>query len=167
MARINLTRQNRTADEGKYMDCFLTVADGQTESDKRALRKLLAKIFTSAPGEMFVFDHKFIRSSPFHRRCMAIEGAVFDAQEQFEDRDMFRNWLKLNVEWVRYVPAESGKFLVIPRSISFSKTDDQQFREYWEKVVKFLRSGPVYLWPHMTRVQAQEMIEAILDRFEE
>lgn len=170
MAEIHLVRQNRVADADVFLQNLVQLADGEAESDRRSIRRLLKKIYDAQPGEVFIIDHRFSRSTPFHRRCMAIEGAVYASQEQFTDREMFRNWLKLNIGWVRYVPAVSGYGIsALPKSISFAKADEQQFREYWDKVESFLRSDRCsnYLWPHLTPEQGLEMIEAIFEEFDD
>lgn len=169
MAEIHLVRNNAELDAQKYLENFVHIADGQAESDRRSIRKLLKKIWEAAPGEIFIISHRFVRSTPFHRRCMAIEGAVFASQEQFDDRDRFRNWIKLGIGWVSYVPAENGKFFALPKSISFAKADEQQFREYWDKVESFFRSDYCknYLWPHLKPLQQIDMVESIFDRFED
>lgn len=42
---------------------------------------------------------------------MAIEQAVFDAQDRFSDFEMFRDWLKIGSAWVVWVPGpKAGLF---------------------------------------------------------
>jgi hypothetical protein len=57
----------------------------------------------------------------------------------------------------------------IPKSISYSKADEEEFRLYHAKVVDFLR-GPhaaKYMWKHLGEEKAREMMEVILQGFGE
>ena len=172
MTTIHIIRQNMEMPDKKALEgarkLLFGVIDGHTDQDRKAWRRWWKMIFRSQIGELFVMEYKFTRSSRFHRRSMKIEGTFFDAQEQFRDREQFRNWVKIGAGWVDWVPGPDGGIVPLPRSISYAAADDQEFREYHEKMVGFFRSGraSAYLWPHLTEQQATDMVETILEEFE-
>lgn len=142
--------------------------DGWTEADKKGWRKIWKRLNALQPGEFAQIEFVVPRSSPYHRRHMALENAVFDSQEQFEDRDALRAWLKIGACWVDWCPGSDGNLAPVPRSISFAAADQSEFEQYHAKVVAFLR-GPYaapYLWPHLGD-QAGEMMDHILSEFDE
>lgn len=143
------------------------VIDGAHKDDKRAWRRFWKWLVRLEPGEMAVAEMLFPRSGPFHRRHMAIEHAVFDAQERFEDFEQFRVWIKVGAGWVDWCAGPKGGVVPIPKSISYAKADQEEFARYHESVIAFLR-GPhaaPFLWRHMDDPHA--MIESILDEFAE
>jgi len=142
--------------------------DGFGQDDKQAWRRLWKKLISLEPGEMMEVSMVFPRSGPFHRRHMALEQRVFDAQEKFEDFEAFRTWLKIGAGWVVWAPGEAGALTPVPKSISYASADEQEFRQYHEAVVRFLR-GPhaaVFLWPHLED-KAIAQIDYIMGSFGE
>ena len=142
--------------------------DGWNASDKRGWRKIWKRLAELEPGEFAVIEFVIPRSSPYHRRHMAIEAAVFDAQERFDDFDMFRDWLKIGASWVVWVPGAKGGIVPLPKSISYAKADQALFEQYHGQVMAFLRGqhAAPYLWRHLGD-GSHEMINQILDGFNE
>ena len=69
-------------------------------------------------------------------------------------------------QWVTWAAGPKGGVVPIPKSISYAKADEEEFRRYHEQVVDFLR-GPhaaTFLWKHLGG-QAGEMMNTILDGF--
>ena len=56
---------------------------GWSQTDERGWRKIWKRLSALEPGEFAEIEFVIPRSLPFHRRHMAIEGAVFDAQVVF------------------------------------------------------------------------------------
>ena len=152
-----------------YVSKFLfEIFDGWTDADKKSWRKLWRYLTTLEPGEFAVIKFAIHRSSPFHRRHMKIESDVFDAQERFDDFDMFRNWLKIGSAWVEWVPGAKGGIVPLPKSISYAKADQAEFEQFHRSVIGFLR-GPhaaPYLWKHLGE-KSHEMMDSILEGFGE
>lgn len=140
--------------------------DGAHHEDKRAWRRFWKRILRLGPGEMVEVEIVFPRSSPFHRRHMAIMRAIFDGQEMFEDFEQLLTWVKVGAGLVDF-HACSGVLVPIPKSISFAKADEEEFHRYHDAVMKFLRGGHAarYLWPHLSDPHA--MVEAVLNEFQE
>jgi len=170
MSRFNVTRTNiaMPADMEGARQLLFKCLDGFGEEDRKAWRKLWKKLINLAPGEIFEVHTIFSRSGPFHRRHMALEQKVFDSQEQFDDFEAFRNWLKLGSGWVIWAPGEDGTLTPVPKSTSYAAAEQGEFEKFHAGVLRFLRSphaGP-FLWPHLEQ-KAIDQIEYILRGFGE
>lgn len=171
MTRITIMRTGMALPES--MDAVRSLLfgalDGFTSDDKKAWRRFWKRLVRLEPGEMAVAEMVFPRSGPFHRRHMKIEQSVFDAQERFADFEMFRYWLKVGAAWVVWAAGPKGGVVPIPKSISYAKADEEEFRRYHDQVIGFLR-GPhasKYLWPHLSPTDSAEMMGQILEGFGE
>ena len=171
MSKITIMRTNIEMPKSmEAVSSFLFKAiDGFTKEDRRAWRRFWKRVTKLEPGEMAVAEMVFPRSGPFHRRHMKIEQSVFDAQERFSDFEMFRYWLKVGAAWVVWAAGPKGGVVPIPKSISYAKVDEEEFRSYHDQVIWFLR-GPhasKYLWPHLPTDAAAAMMNSILEGFDE
>jgi hypothetical protein len=99
---------------------------------------------------------------------MAIEQQVFDAQERFQDFEMFRYWLKVGAGWVTWAAGPKGGVVPIPKSISYANADQEEFIRYHEAVIVFLRGehAAPFLWRHL-KGGSHDMMESILEGFNE
>lgn len=173
MAKINICRTNIELPSGNMLEGVRTLLfgalDGANRDDKRAWRRFWKRITNMAPGEMALVEMVFPRSGPFHRRHMKIEQTLFDAQERFDDFDMFRDWIKIGAAWVVWVPGAKGGIVPLPKSISYAKADEEEFRQFHEQVITFLRGehAAPYLWRHLGKEKSHEMMDDILEGFNE
>ena len=172
MSDITVTRTQSKLPEGKELDsvkrflfeCFR----GFTDNDDKKWHRFWSFFTRKEPGEMAEIEMVFPRSGPFHRRHMAIEQSVFDAQERFDDFDGFRYWLKVGAGWVTWAAGPKGGVVPIPKSVKYSKADEEEFREFHVNVISFLRGGHAakYLWPHL-KDDSYKMMDSILNEFNE
>lgn len=172
MPEITLVRQHgiQATEEEKAAarKVMFGFVDGLGERGQKQWRRFWNSLLRLEPGEMATLIAHKSRSGPFHRRHMAIEQRLFDAQERFEDFKMFRYWLKVGSGWVTWAAGPSGGVVPIPRSISYAAADELEFREFHEKAIAFLR-GPhaaKYLWPHL-KDMADGMMDSVLREFNE
>lgn len=172
MTSIALMRTDQPLPTGSALDgaraLLFGSVDGFTAVDKRAWRRFWKKFAEMAPGEMAQVEMIFPRSGPFHRRHMAIEQHVFDAQERFQDFEQFRYWLKVGAGWVTWAAGPKGGVVPVPKSISYAKADQEEFMRYHEQVIQFLRGehAAKYLWSHLKDL-THDMMNSILDGFDE
>jgi len=173
MAEIVLVRQPDIEltenDKAAARRVVFGIVDGMGEQHQRRWRRLWNRLMRLEPGEMMTFISHLARSGPFHRRHMLIEQRVFEAQERFDDFEIYRYWLKVGAQWVVWVPGPTGGVVPVPRSVSYAKADEHEFQEFHAKTMVFLR-GPHaagYLWPHLSPMAAAEMMETILESFDE
>lgn len=172
MPEILLCRQENgaisEADREAVRRVVFGVVDGLGHQQQKRWRRFWGWLMKMEPGEVCRVSTLMERSGPYHRRHFAIEQAVFDAQERFENFDQFRVWLKVGAGWVTWAAGPKGGVVPIPNSVSYAKADEMEFREFHERVIGFLR-GPhaaVYLWPHL-KSMADEMMNQILEGFQE
>lgn len=120
------------------------------------------------PGELIHVETVFPRSGPFHRFHMAMEQRLFDSQDRFTVFEQMRYWLKVGAGWVTWAAGPRGGVVPIPKSISYAKADEEEFRQYHEQTMQFLR-GPhaaKYLWSHLPADQQVAMMETVLEGFD-
>lgn len=141
---------------------------GVDEPNHKRWRSFLRRMFGMEHGEIAEVGTRIPRSGPFHRYHMAVEQAVFDAQERFEQFEQFRNWLKIGAGHVTWVPGPKGGIVPLPKSISYAELEEPAMREFHDLMLAFLRGlhAAPYLWRHLSADQAAEMMEAILAEFE-
>ena len=165
---ISRTRTAMPTDLDGARELLFKALDGFGEDDKKAWRKLWKRIFGLKPGEMLEVQTVFPRSGPYHRRHMAIEQKLFDSQEKFDDFEAFRTWLKVGAGWVIWAPGENGDLIPVPKSISYSTAEQDEFEKYHAAVIRFLRGDHAarFLWPHLED-KAVDQIEYILRGFGE
>lgn len=171
MSRIAIIRTDKAMPDARGLDAVRSflfgVVDGLSMDDKIAWRKYWSRVMKLEPGEMTQAEMIFPRSSPYHRRHMKIEQAVFDAQERFVNFERFRDWLKIGAGWVEWAPGAKGGVVPLPLSVSYAAADQAEFERYHRQVIEFLRSGHAAkrLWPHLADPDA--MMNAVLEGFQE
>ena len=143
---------------------------GHSDTDQRKWMRLWYRIRHMKPGELFKLRAIIGRYGPFHRFHMAVERAVFEAQEQFEDFDVgFRGWLKLGAGHCEYFPRPDGGMFASPKSTSYEDIDDGDFREFHDNAMRFLRSEAAArtLWPRIPALTAMNCMHAVLAQFDQ
>lgn len=127
MPEITLVRQDAAPiapqDAEAARRVFFGIVDGLGERGRKQWRRLWNGLMRLEPGEMVEITTVQPRLGWFHRRHMALEQAVFEAQERFEDFESFRTWLKVGASFVDWYPGPKGGVIPVPRSISYSKLD--------------------------------------------
>lgn len=146
------------------------LVDGLGEKNQKRWRRLWGRLIRMEPGECATVTSNQPRSGPFHRMHMAMEQAVFEAQEVFTDFDAgFRPWLKVGAGHVDWLPNPHGDGIVAtPKSISYGAMEEGQMREFHTACVDFLRTGRACetLWPHASHQARHEFIERVLEGFD-
>ncbi|WP_019573333.1 DUF1367 family protein [Curvibacter lanceolatus] len=173
MADITLVRQHGVelteADKEAARRVMFGFVDGLGEKGRRQWRGFWSRLLRLEPGEMVEVKTHQSRLGWYHRKHMALEQAVFEAQEKFEDFEAFRTWLKVGSGFVDWHPGPKGGVIPVPKSISYSNLEQGEMEEFHLAAVQFLRhecAGRT-LWKHLKPVQRIEMIESILGEFRE
>jgi hypothetical protein len=174
MADITLVRQQpiEISDEEKAVvrRVLFGIIDGLGERGKKQWRRLVNGWLRLEPGEMSQIKTRKPRSGPFHRRHMAMEQAVFEAQEKFEHFDPgFRDWLKVGAGFVTWYPGPKGGVFPVAKSIAYDELEEDDMREFHDACVAFLRTEHAgrTLWKHLSETQRIEQIEFLLAGFGE
>lgn len=176
MTEIVLVKQNRTpiaeADREAARRVLFGAIDGLSEAHRKAWRRMWNWFFLSAePGEMLEIVTHRERLGWFHRRHMALEQRVFDAQEAFEHFHQFRAWLKIGAGFVDWVPSPVvvGELVPVPKSLGYGTLDQDAMEAVHTDMVAFLRTthAASVLWPHQSAFDREHAIEMILTEFNE
>lgn len=174
MADITLVRQEDTeltaAEKEAARRVFFGVVDGLGERGRKQWRRFWNGLLRLEPGEMVLIKTRKPRSGPFHRRHMKMEQSLFEQQDRFDIFDpVFRDWLKVGAGHCTWVPGPKGGIFPVPLSIDYESLEDDEMREFHDKVVTFLRTDHAAktLWPHLSPTARIEMIEGILSNFGE
>lgn len=156
------------AEQDAVRKVFTQALRGIDDQHNKRWQKVLRTWFGLEDGEITTVDTRHPRSGPFHRFHMAMEQAVFDAQERFTDFEQFRNWLKVQVGHVTWVPGPKGGIVPLPKSTSYAEMEEVEMREFHEKMLAAFH-GPViapFFWKHLDPEEAGGMMKSILDGFE-
>lgn len=173
MSEITLVRQEPivlTEDEkATARRVIFGVVDGLGERGKRQWRRLWNRIMKLEPGEMMELRTHQERIGWYHRKHMALEQSVFEAQDRFEEFNAFRAWLKVGSGFVDWFPGPKGGVIPVPKSISYSKLEQGAMEQFHADAVEFLRTEHAgrTLWKHLAPTARIEMVEAILRGFHE
>ena len=169
MAEILLTRQSGEAppgddDKAGARRVLFGFIDGVGETNKKAWRRFINGLLRLEPGEIVEIRTHRERLGWFHRKHMALESKVFDAQERFVEFEQFRTWLKIGAGHVDWLPGPRGAVVPVPRSISYAKMGQDEMDKFHEAAVAFLREphAAKVLWPKLPESQRELAIEAVL-----
>lgn len=173
MTDITLVKQNPVeipeTDKDAARRVLFGIVDGLGDRGRKQWRRFINGLMRLEPGEMVEIKTHKARSGPFHRRHMAIETALYEAQERFEQFEQFRNWLKVGAGFCDWIPGPKGAVIPVPRSIAFDKLEDGDMRQVHEDMVTFVRTEHAgkTLWRHLPAERRLELIEGILREFGE
>lgn len=173
MSDIMLVRQQDTqlseADREAARRVFFGVVDGLGERGRRQWRRLWNRLVKLEPGEMMEIRTLQPRVGWYHRKHMAMEQALFEAQDRFEDFESFRTWMKVGAGFVDWFPGPKGGVIPVPKSISYSALEQGDMETFHADAVNFLRTEHAgkTLWKHLTPEKRIEMLEFVLSSFGE
>jgi hypothetical protein len=137
---------------------------GVDDKNHRRWLRFLRSVFSLEDGEIAQVGTRIPRCGVFHRHHMAVERAVFDAQQRFTHFEMFRNWVKIGCGFVEWVPGAKGGVVPLPKSIAFSELEEAPMRAFHADMLAFLR-GPhaaAYLWKGLDADAANDKMRAVL-----
>lgn len=144
--------------------------DGLSEAHRKSWRRIWNWFMTKAePGEMLEIRTHRERLGWYHRRHMALEQKVFEAQEKFAHFEQFRNWLKVGAGHCDWLPGPKGGVIPVPKSTSYAALEQEDMERVHAAIVEFLRTPHAIktLWPKVPDHQRELAIEAVLIPFNE
>lgn len=141
---------------------------GATVADEKGWRRFMRAMNEGSSGEYFQITVERQRTGWKHRKQMALEGKVFDAQERLKDKEQFRLWLKVGSGFCDWIAGSKGGVMPVPRSINFNTCSEEEFAEYCDGIKTFLRTEHAqhYLFPALTAQMAEQCMESIIEPFE-
>ncbi len=161
---MQLEEQQAKAVRDWLFGCF----KGATAADDKGWRRFMRAMNEGVAGEYFQITVERQRVGWRHRKQMALEGKVFDSQERIAEKESFRLWLKIGAGFVTWAAGPRGGVFPVPRSINFDRCSEEEFAEYRDGVMTFLRTqhAQKYLYPALTPQMAEQCMESILEPFE-
>lgn len=173
MADITIVRQQQEviSEEDAIVTrrVIFSIVDGLGERGRKQWRRLWNNILRLEPGEMVELTTLQPRLGWYHRKHFAMEQALFEAQERFEEFESFRTWLKVGAGHVDWFPGPKGGVIPVPRSVSYAKLEQGAMERFHNDAVDFLRTEHAgkTLWKHLSVVDRITMLETILTGFHE
>ena len=98
-------------------------------SDYEALKECKLKL-----GDIYEVEIKRKRNYEFHKKYFALVNLCFENQDKFEDINDLRYYLTMKSGYVKKIDTGTGE-MFIPKSISFSKMDNIQFDDLYQKTI--------------------------------
>lgn len=173
MAEILLVRQNdhivSDSDKEAARRVLFGHIDGLGEKGKKQWRRLLNSLFKLEAGEMVEIKTYQERMGWYHKKHMALEQALFESQERFEEFASMRTWLKVGAGFVDWFPGAKGRVIPVPKSISYAKLEQGEMEQVHNDMIVFLRTAHAQktLWKHLSENDRSEFMEVILGGFSE
>lgn len=173
MTEITLVKQANEAipkaDADAARRVLFGMVDGLGERGKKQWRRFVNSLMRLEPGEMVEIKTYKERLGWYHRKHMALESKVFEAQEKFSDFEAMRVWLKVGSGFVDWYAGPKGGVIPVPRSISYAKLEQGEMETVHGDIVIFLRTEHACktLWPKLSPLDRELAIEAILTDFKE
>lgn len=121
-----------------------------SESDHDSLKRI-------KDGAIIYVDYKKPRNPLFHNKFMSLVRTVFDNQEQYETIESMLNLFKVELGYYDSMYFRKQE-IRIPRSISFTKMDEVEFSEFYDKAVTMALSR---FLPTVTPVELEEYVNKI------
>lgn len=98
-------------------------------------RDVLAKL---KMGQQVQVEVKRARNGKQHRLYWGLIGLIFSQQSRYATQEQLSNVIKCAVGWCDEVPLKDGRVMVTPRSIAFANMAQDQFEEFFTKVIKLV-----------------------------
>ena len=93
----------------------------------------------SLPVDGFVTcDIKRPRNSKHHRKYFALLNTVYNAQDVYESFEAFRSAMACAVGYADTTVLPDGRTVLVAKSISFAKMDQDAFNEFWKANIKVI-----------------------------
>ena len=89
--------------------------------------------------EIYKFSFKRVRNYQFHKKYFSLLNMVFNNQDTFDNFEWFRKHTLIAIGWCdTFVHPKTGEVLNTPKSISFEKCKESEFRQLYTDTVGFL-----------------------------
>jgi len=106
-------------------------------------------------GKVMRVEYRFPRNYAFHKKFFAMLETMFDMQEHFTEFEAFRLWLTMKSGWFEVIEAPNGYQLFRPKSIAFSKMDNEEFSRLYNKAIDTF----VHEFQHISRADMDRVLE--------
>lgn len=169
MGTISIFRtDDLTPAQGEQLSLILSNKfEGATERDTKGWRRFINWLPSREIGDIFEITIKRVRNGKFHRKHMKMESLVFEAQERFTNFERFRDWVKIGVGFVEWVPGPKGGIVPLPKSIAYDQCEEDEYQDFHGGVIDFFLTEHCqkFLWRHLAPSQRAEMMDTLIGKF--
>jgi len=106
-------------------------------------------------SETILIDYKEKRNIKFHKKGFALLNLVFSNQDQYKNLEDLRIEFKLKAGLYELHVTTKGKPMYIPKSMSFSEMDENEFEELYSKFIDIALQ-------HFVNMNKQQLEDAVL-----
>lgn len=132
---------------------------GFGEDNDRAYKRFKAWLKRMEPGEFFTFSYKRQRNIKFHRKFFALVTFVAENSDTYDNKEKALVAIKLAAGHCDFLPdPKGGGLIAVPRSISFTEMDQDQFDAFYEAAVNGVLA---HILPYMNRVALDQAVEEV------
>jgi hypothetical protein len=173
MSEIILVRNQAApvteADKDAARRVLFGAIDGLGDKGRKQWRRFVTSLFKLEPGEMVSIHTRKKRLGWYHRKHMALETRLFEAQERFEHFEQFRNWLKVGSGFCDWVVGPKGGVIPVPKSISYEALEQGDMEAVHADMVAFMRTPHAQkaLWPKSPVAARSDAVELLFAEFNE
>ena len=107
-------------------------ADGKLIPSSEKSIKIFNKVNI---GSEILVDYKAKRNTQFHKKGFALLNLVFQNQDRYINLEDLRTEFKLKAGLYSTHITTKGKLIYIPKSMSFSELDENEFEELYSKFI--------------------------------
>jgi len=140
---------------------FLKTSNGliyASEDDREAMKRI-GKIGSVIKGKFSA-----PRNGQFHRKCRVLQETLFDNQDMTDNKDDFREWLKLKTGLYEWKTAPDGSKYPKTKSTAYDAMDEVAHSEWYQKLITFaIQDGSIF--EGKTPEQADAFVDQILGGF--
>ena len=86
-------------------------------------------------GKEFVFSVTMHRNPKFHRMAFALLNTIYENQDGFTNRKLFRNWITMKAGYVITGTAPNGVALFMAESLSFESMKQDVFEQWYSDII--------------------------------
>lgn len=83
----------------------------------------------------FEFEVRIGRNIKFHKKFFAMLNLSFQNQEEFKSFEIFRQAVIIGAGFYEQIQRMHGEIMIIPKSISFAKMDEDEFQLLYSSVL--------------------------------
>ena len=95
----------------------------------------IAKFKKVKIGETTLVDYKAKRNVQFHKKGFSLLNLIYQNQSKYESFEAMRTEFKLKAGLYELHVTTKGKTIYVPKSMSFSEMDENEFEELYSKFI--------------------------------
>ena len=115
----------------------------------------IAKFKKVKIGETILVDYKAKRNVQFHKKGFSLLNLIYQNQSKYESFEAMRTEFKLKAGLYELHVTTKGKTIYVPKSMSFSEMDENEFEELYSKFIDIALK-------HFVPMDRQDLEDAVL-----